>query len=85
MVPITGRASSVLYALRYVSKTKYKGERGGDRTKTDLSNLPQGNNIVHILHVHHDNLYFSFPHFNLLRVARRCFSFSVSDDLFFSS
>ena len=29
---------------------------------------------------------FSSPHFNLLRVARRCFSWSsVSDDLFFSS
>ena len=29
---------------------------------------------------------FSLPHFNLLRVARRCFSWSsVSDDLFFSS
>ena len=60
MVPITVRASSVLEILcTYVRFQKQnRKEKRRRQNNNRLINLPQGNNIVHILRVHHLTLNF---------------------------
>ena len=60
MVPITGRASSVLEKVLRTLGFKNKIERRKRRRQNNNRpiNLPQGNNILHILYVHHLTLNF---------------------------
>ena len=58
IVPITRRASSFLENILYVRTSGFKNkiERRKRRSRQNNNrpiNLPQGNNILHILHVHH--------------------------------
>ena len=55
MVSITGRASSVLLKVlyTYVSQKQNRKKKEEEQNKNRPINLPQGNNIVHILRVHY--------------------------------
>ena len=61
MVPITGRASSVLLKVyvRTLVKNKIERRKRRRQNKNRPINLPQGNNIVHILRVHYLTLNFN--------------------------
>ena len=60
MVPITGRASSVLENVlcTYVRFQKQNRKEKEETEKNRPINLPQGNNSVYILRVHHLTLNF---------------------------
>ena len=57
MVPITGRASSEVLCT-YVSQKQNRKEKEETEQNRPI-NLPQGNNIVHILRVHYLTLNFN--------------------------